>query len=75
LKGATLPLDQLWNQGLDKPVQRDVLKILSRIASRPATTSSESHESRTPAAAAISGAARQSGSNPPRVVSRENADD
>ena len=71
----TLPLDQLWKQGLGKAVQQDVLKILSRIAAQPATTHNENRDGRTPAAGtAIGGAARQPASNFPNAASRENAD-
>jgi hypothetical protein len=71
----TLPLNQLWKQGLDKAVRQDVLKILSRIAARPAETHNENRDGRTPAAGtAIGGAARQPASNLPNAASRENAD-
>ena len=42
LNDTTLPLEQLWTLGLDKAVQLDVLRILSRIAARPATRNAES---------------------------------
>jgi hypothetical protein len=71
----TLPLDQLWKQGLGKAVRMDVLKILSRIAARPASTHNENRDGRTPAAGtAIDCTARQPASNLPNAARRENAD-
>lgn len=71
LKGMTLPLIPLWKQVLDKAVRQDVLKILSRIAARPAETDNQNRDGRTPAAA-IGGAARQPASNLANAANREN---
>ena len=68
----TLPLEQLWNQGLDQTVQRDVLKILSRIAARPATRKPEKPDDQSPAIARATPACAMNLRN---VASKENADD
>jgi len=72
----TLPLEQLWNQGLDKAVQLDVLKIQSRIAARPATRKAESPHDQSPAIApARAQATSDRATNLRNVASKENADD
>ena len=74
LKGSTLPLEQLWTLGLDKAVHLDVLRILSRLAARPATTNTESLPDQS-AAPAIARATRLGAAKPKNAARRENADD
>jgi hypothetical protein len=69
-------LEQLWNLGLDKAVHRDVLKILSRIAARPATPNPERLHDQSPAIAqAIVNVTPRLAANPKNAARRENADD
>lgn len=76
LKGITLPLEQLWDQGLEKAVQLDVLNILSRIAARPATRKAERPHEPSPAIAPARARATSSrATNLRNAVSKENADD
>ena len=71
-----MPLEQLWDQGLDKAVQLDVLKILSRIAARPATRKPEKPDDQSPAIApARARATPARAMNLRNVANRENADD